>query len=336
MTTRDPGVRSSKRGFPTKSIAAAVVVCALGLAIWIERTADSSGVEGPGVAWAYAPGGFEVAFPPRWHAAAPSPMSPMVVAGSSHRRPVGGILQRSYLSARTYDLGELEGGATAYEAALSTQPRTDAPYYSLGKPSRAASGAYLAAYRIERPGQELTQALIVLRGRNSNGFAIEVTGPRSLEELLLREARSMADSIRQDGRVLAAKEIFLHAYLSISPQAAEAARHLQPRVESSSESGGRLRVTAAVDDAGTFESCRAGAVPLWLGVLGRFIVERHSRRLWAHEMRVSCPSSVVEVVYDLRARDFVMRQFDARGTMVFEQDLTRVVYRPDWGGNSIS
>jgi hypothetical protein len=42
------------------------------------------------------------------------------------------------------------------------------------------------------------------------------------------------------------------------------------------------------------------------------------------------------VVYDLRGHDFFLRQYDADGTLVYEKDMTKVVYLPHWGGNSIS
>ena len=51
---------------------------------------------------------------------------------------------------------------------------------------------------------------------------------------------------------------------------------------------------------------------------------------------MSCPSSTVELVYDLQEQDFLVRQYDGAGNLVYEKDMTSVAYSPAWGRNSIA
>ncbi len=308
--------------------------------IAVERLRDDQGVEASSVQWASAVGGFEMVFPPGWVPAVDTPPSsssgPVFLDGSAHRLHAGGVISRRYLQARAYELGEMEAGTTMYAAARSAQSTPDASYHNVWSPSRTGSGAYLAAHRFDRSGQALSQVQIVLRGRYANAFLIEVTGDRDDEPVLLTQARAIADSIRLDARPLNDREVFLFAYLDVPNEAAEGARYVQPSVADSSVTGSRLLVMATLDQATSIEACRAASAQLWIRVLGPFLAERFRRRLWSHQLQLSCPGSSVDLLYDLRGHDFSLRQYDARGTLVYEKDLTSVVYRPEWGGMSIS
>lgn len=321
------------------SIAAALTVMVVSW-IAVDRLREDQSGEATPVEWASATGGFEVAFPSGWAPAADTPPSSLpgseVLAGSAHRFRAGGVIGRRYLQAQAYRLGEIEAGTTMYAAARSAQSTPDPSHHNIWKPSRTGSGAYIAAHRFERSGQALSQVQIVLRGRNANGFLIELTGDRDDEPVLLTQARAIADSIRLDARPLYDPEVFLFAYLDVPNEAGDGARYFQPSVADSAVSGTRLHVMATLDQATSIEACRAGSAQLWLGVLGPFLVERFRRRLWSHQLLLSCPGSSVELLYDLRGHDFFLRQYDAGGTLVYEKDLTPVVYRPEWGGMSIS
>jgi len=327
---------------PIRGIKWAVAGLTLTVASWIavERLREDQGAEASSVQWASAAGGFEVVFPRGWAPTLDTPPSSssgsVFLDRSAHRFHTGGIIRRRYLEARAYQLGEMEAGTTMYAAARSAQGSPDASHYSIRSPSRTRSGAYVAAHRFERSGQALSQAQIVLRGRDANAFLIEVTGDPDDEPVLLTQARAIADSIRLEARPLYDAEVFLFAYLDVPNEAADGARYFQPSVADSAVSGSRLLVMATLDQATSIEACRAGAAQLWMNVLGPFLVERFRRRLWSHQLQLSCPGSSVEVVYDLRGHDFLLRQTDARGTLVYEKDLTSVVYRPEWGGTSIS
>ncbi|MGE0159015.1 MAG: hypothetical protein AB7T31_06340 [Gemmatimonadales bacterium] len=326
---------------PIRGMTWAVAGLTLMVASWIavERFQEDSDAQASSIQWASAVGGFDVVFPNGWEPATDTPPSfpsGVFLEGSAHRLHAGGVLRGRYLDARAYQLAEMEPGTTMYAAARSAQSPPDDSYHNVWSPSRTGSGAYVAARRFERSGRALSQAQIVLRGRNANTFLIEVTGDRVDEPVLLTQARAIADSIRLDARPLYDAEIFLFAYLDVPNEAAEGARYVQPSVADSAVSGSRLLVMATLDEAPSIEACRAGSAQMWLGVLGPFLVERFRRRLWSHQLQLSCPGSSVELLYDLRGHDFFLRQYDATGTLVYEKDLTSVVYRPEWGGNSIS
>jgi hypothetical protein len=327
---------------PTRARKWAVAGLTLMAVSWfaVERLREDRGVEAYSVQWTSAVGGFEVTFPRGWAPTLDTPASSargsVFLDGSTHRLRVGGVIRRRYLQARAYQLGEIEAGTTMYAAARSAQRAADTSYHNIWSPSRTGSGAYLAAHRFERSGRTFSQVQIVLRGRYANAFLIEVTGNRDDEPVLLMQARAIADSIRLDARPLYDPEVFLFAFLDVPNEAAEGARYVQPSVADSAVSGSRLLVMATLDQATSIEACRAGSAQLWLGVLGPFLAERFRRRLWSHQLHLSCPGSSVDLLYDLRGHDFVLRQYDATGTVVYEKDLTSVVYRPEWGGMSIS
>jgi hypothetical protein len=293
-------------------------------------------------AWFSEESGFHVAFPEGWQPVRPSDLRHLLSsdlspnAGSSFSRAAGGRVARRSLSAQVFSLGQIPGGLTTFQASLTAATRIDAPSYSLFKPSRMASGAYLSAYRVEISGNPATTALIVVRGRNSNAFMISVTGDREDEDLLMNEARAIAGAIRLDGRILNPAELFLHEYLDIPAEAGETTRHRAPSIEEQFVSNTRLMIMARLDRAATFDECRAGLAQLWPGVLGRFLGERHRRKLRSHQLTVSCPASTVELVYDLQEQDFVVRQYDGLGNLVYEKDMTSVAYSPAWGRNTIA
>ncbi len=308
------------------ALASAAVVFALALVMQEEEqpSAEDS-------TWAYQDGGFTVAIPASWEESAAeaepsSPEPPSVLAGSEHRRKIGGLLRPRYLSTRTLDLGVVPMGMRIREFAdLVTRAR--APHETLGRAAPAAAGVYIVTSRSLERGNPISQAGIFFRGLEGHAFMIEVTSHRSDEAILIEEAWRIADSVQHDVEALTDLAIPLSESFAVPFGFIQ----LTPRIVPDSAGTIVLDVPAhLVADVASMDACRNAAITFW----ARGLQEATSQGLVFSrpiEMRVSCQTSSVLLRFDPAESRMMIRQVDAAGSVRLEMVRASFWILPSWG-----
>jgi len=314
-----------------KHLALVGLLLLAGLVFDAQRRADRD-FEPTAVTWADTTAGVEVVFPADWVATDEAGDEPRpAMAGSAHRRPVGGTLLRRYLTARAYDLGVIPPGITTRNLALLASG-IRAPGETIVRPERAGRGAYVTLYRSPVRAEDGSNAAVFFRGRDGHGFMLEITGHRDDETLLVNEAFAIANSLRHEQLVLSDMAILLAQSFAVPPRALEQARAMEVDYRMTALAVGPLlpstqtrQVQPIVVNANLFldtatggasdDECRARAVLLFSQGLPA-LPEVFLRPV---EFRMTCQTSTVAIEFDLRATALVLRQFNRAGELIYEE-----------------
>jgi hypothetical protein len=310
-------VRSKRPIRPTVVLGAAVAACVLGLGVLRIRHEPS---DVPPAAWRYDDGGFTIDFPAPWESASQEDVLAELpvgapVPGSAYRRTAGGLLLPRFVSAQTYFLGEI---GLLRDMVRSLGNWVGGPVVPL-EVFRTDVGVRIPSYRFEDRSQELTQATVLFRGRSGLAYAVAFTGRREDEAVVLAEARRVAAAMRYDTEPIADNEAAFAWLFDIPMDAVEATRSMTFRNVEQRDSAGQVIASMELNEAESFEECRAGALFLvnsfWLPVLAS---------VREFDALVTCPSSRVAMRVGTQAMEpSVVRQFDRAGTMVFESTFER-------------
>jgi hypothetical protein len=173
----------------------------------------------------------------------------------------------------------------------------------------------VAAYRFEDSGESLTQAAIIFRAMNANGYMIGLTGRRKDEAIVLAAAREIADSIRHDGEPIMDEEIGIAALLEVPLETLVAARTMGYTHGERRDSALWTLLPVAVPDAATVDECRAAAVPFFARAPAGIMTTSAWR---GFETQITCRSSVITIRSNFRRMVPLFRQFDSSGVQIYE------------------
>jgi hypothetical protein len=295
----------------------AVTACLLIVGVLVLRNRPS---DVPPAAWRYDEGGFTIDFHAPWESASDEDVIAALpvgapVRGSAYRLDAGGLLFPRFVTVQTYFLGEI---GLVQDAVKSLMNWVGGPVVPL-EVLRADLGVRVASYRFEEHGVELTQAAIIFRGRSGLAYAVAFTGRREDETVVLAEANRIARAIRHDSPPIMDGEAALAWLHDIPMDALEATRSMRFRSVELRSSGDQVVTSMALDEAESFEECRAGALILinafWAPALAT---------VREFDALVTCPSSRVAMRVGTRAMEpSVVRQLDRAGRVVFESTFER-------------
>jgi hypothetical protein len=237
------------------------------------------------------------------------------VRGSAYRLDAGGLLFPRFVTVQTYFLGEV---GLVQDAVKSLMNWVGGPVVPL-EVRRADLGVRVASYRFEEHGDELTQAVIVFRGRNGLAYAVAFTGRRADEAVVLAEARHVAAAIRYERAPVTDGEMSMASLFDIPVGALAATRAMTFQNVEVRDSGGSMFVSMDLNEVQSFEECRAGALVLinsfWAPAL---------ESVREFDALVTCPSSRVAMRVGTQAMEAgMLRQLDTFGAMVFEATFER-------------